>query len=154
MQETHVSFIPTTSQEVIRQGTIDADDRGNHDHKSSRSKFSNWVVSNPKKVLASILSLAAAGVGTYFLARESNLPGSAASSAITDRNISPSFAKLRKSRMLPSHGLAPPRYRIYDKISLTIAGIRDSPPDNYAGLVQGLDVNSATFFRKSAAVNS
>ena len=138
MQETHVSFIPTTSQEVIRQGTIDADARGNHDHKSSRSKFSNWVVSNPKKVLASILSLAAAGVGTYFLARESNLPGSAASSAITDRNISPSFAKLRKLRMLPNHGLATPTIEFMTKsVSQLPASVIAPPittPDWYKAL--------------------
>ena len=104
MQETHVSFIPTANQAVIRPGTTDTDDQGIHDHKSSRPGFSNWVVSNPKKVLASILSLAAAGVGTYFLAGELNISGSAGSSVIANRNISPTNLKFR---LLPKRGLNP-----------------------------------------------
>ncbi len=95
MQETHASFIPKTNQAVVRQGATDADDQEIKDHKSSRSGFSNWVVSNPKKVLASILGLAAAGVGTYFLAGELNISGNAGSSAIADRNISPTNLKFR-----------------------------------------------------------
>lgn len=104
MQETHVSFIPTTNQLVIRQGTTNTDARINNDHQSSRSRFSNWVVSNPKKVLASTLGLAAAGVGAYFLARELTLSGNAGSSAIANSNISqinPTFS------LIPSQGLSP-----------------------------------------------
>ena len=126
MQETHVSFIPTTNQAVVRQGATDADDQRNNDHKSSRSRFSNWVVSNPKKVLASILSLAAAaGVGTYFLAREDNPSGNAGSSAITDRNLSPSFAKFR---MLPRLAFKPTAVEFMTKSASQLPASVIAPP--------------------------
>ena len=89
MQETHVSFIPTTNQVVINQGAINADVRKNNEHQSLHSRFANWVVSHPKITLASTLGLAAAGVGAYFLARELTLSGNAGSSAMANRNISP-----------------------------------------------------------------
>ncbi|MGI2027614.1 agmatine deiminase family protein [Endozoicomonas acroporae] len=104
MQETHVSFIPTTNQVVIRQGSTNADARRNNDHQSSWSRFSNWVVSNPKKALASTLGLAGAGVGAYFLARELTISGNVGSSAIANSNISPTNPTFS---LLPNQDLSP-----------------------------------------------
>ena len=136
MQETHVSFIPKTNQAVVRQGATDADDQGISDHKSSRSGFSNWVVSNPKKVLASILGLAAAGVGTYFLAGELNISGNAGSSAIADRNISPTNLKFRQ---LPNQDLNHAAIKFMSKsVSQLPASVTAPPittPDWYKALM-------------------